>query len=504
MLAKNYAHRQTQKNLVERNRCTSFKHHPDRTTADWCDVGQVTIDILHDDILLCIFKVYVNGTYKREEWRTLVHVCRRWRTLVFESPHHLNVRLFCSIKTLVPAKLDIWPALPIVVYQHNFLQGQNLDDIIAAIKHNDRVCKIDFRHFFDIGQLEEIVSLMEVSFPALTNLKLVSHEMDRTVPVLPDLFLGRSAPRLQHLELDGFSFPGLPNLLLSATGLVSLNLRRISHSWYISPDAMVTHLSALTRLKSLTLEFEFRRSRPDQESRRFPPTRTLIPALTWLKFKGVNEYAEDLMARIDTPRLDYLNMTFFNETVFNISHLSQLISRIPKFQAPDEARVAFSNNHITVTLSFPATGYERLVLGILCDESLAGQLSSITQLCRSFLPAFATVKRLYICQYGCCWGKRWTYRIQHSHWLQLLHFFTGAKDLYVSREITTYIVRVLKKLVGERTTSAKPECLLLFMVLSLVWFIALPSTIVLGSATNHFRVLLMHGSLACLAEALFS
>jgi hypothetical protein len=40
-------------------------------------------------------------------------------------------------------------------------------------------------------------------------------------------------------------------------------------------------------------------------------------------------------------------------------------------------------------------------------------------------------------------------------------------------------------------SSAKPECLLLFMVLSLVWFIALPSTIVLGSATNHFRVLLM-------------
>ena len=53
-----------------------------RTTTDWCDVGQVTIDILADDILL---NVYVNGRYKREEWRTLVHVCRRWRTLVFGS-----------------------------------------------------------------------------------------------------------------------------------------------------------------------------------------------------------------------------------------------------------------------------------------------------------------------------------------------------------------------------------------------------------------------------------
>jgi hypothetical protein len=77
MLAKHYALGQTQKNLVERDRCTSFRNYPRRTTADWCHLGQVTIDILPDDILLCIFNVHVNGTYKREEWRTLVHVCRR-------------------------------------------------------------------------------------------------------------------------------------------------------------------------------------------------------------------------------------------------------------------------------------------------------------------------------------------------------------------------------------------------------------------------------------------
>jgi hypothetical protein len=420
------------------------------------------MDILPDDVLLCIFNVYVNVPYKREEWRTLVHVYRRWRTLIFGSPHHLNVQLFCSIRTPVPAKLDIWPALPIVVYQHNFRE-QKMDNVIAAIKHNDRVCMIDFRSPFDIGQLEQIVSVMEVPFPALTNLRLTLDEMDRTVPVLPDLFLGRSAPRLQHLELDGFSFPRLPNLLLSSTGLVFLELRRIPHSWDISPDVMVTHLSALTRLKTLTLEFEFRRSRPDRGSRHYPPpTRTLIPALTRLKFEGINEYAEDLVTRIDTPRLDNLDMTFFKETKFNISQLSQFISRrAPKFQAPDEARVAFSDHHITATLSFPAPGYERLVLGILCDES-AGQLSSLTQLCRSFLPAFAMVERLYICQYGYSWRQRWKHGIQHSHWLQLLHFFIDAKDLYVSREITIFIVRVLKKLVGKRTTEVLPALQNLF------------------------------------------
>jgi hypothetical protein len=107
MLAKNYARGQMQKNLIEQDRCTSFRHHPHRTTADWCDVGQVSIDILFDDILLCIFLAYMDGFLMWREWHNLVHVCRRWRTLVFGSPHHLNLRLFCSGWTPVSTGLDI-------------------------------------------------------------------------------------------------------------------------------------------------------------------------------------------------------------------------------------------------------------------------------------------------------------------------------------------------------------------------------------------------------------
>jgi hypothetical protein len=54
----------------------------------------------------------------------------------------------------VTKKLDIWPALPIVVHHRPYRKGK-LDNLIAAIKHNDRVCNIDFRTFFDISQLEE-------------------------------------------------------------------------------------------------------------------------------------------------------------------------------------------------------------------------------------------------------------------------------------------------------------------------------------------------------------
>ena len=363
-------------------------------------------------------------------------------------------------------KLKIWPVLPISVYHSDF-RGKEVNNLIAAIKHNDRVCNIEFRSLIDKWQVKKIMSAMLVPFPVLTNLYLTLDEWGTsTVSVLPDLFLGRSAPRLRHLELEGFSFPGLPSLLLSTTGLVSLELRRIPHSWYISPDVMATHLSALTHLELLTLEFEFHRPRSDRETRHSPPpTQTLtIPALTRLGFEGSNEYAEDLVTRIDTPRLDNLVITFFPETLFDISHLSQFISRcVPNFEAPDEARVAFSDEHITTTFSFPAPrgGYGRLVLGILCDES-AGQLSSLIQICRPLMPTFTMVEQLFLNQYGYCWRQRWKHGIQHSHWLQLLHLFPDAENLYISSEITTYIVPVLKMLVGERTTEVLPALQNLF------------------------------------------
>ena len=71
------------------------------------------IDILPDDILLETFDFYV-GTFswyetktRIEEWQSLVHVCRRWRSLVLASPRRLNLQLYCTPKTPARDTLDI-------------------------------------------------------------------------------------------------------------------------------------------------------------------------------------------------------------------------------------------------------------------------------------------------------------------------------------------------------------------------------------------------------------
>ena len=52
-----------------------------------------------DDVLLEVFDFYVAGdmySKDREAWQTLVHVCRRWRSIVFGSPRRLDLQLVCT------------------------------------------------------------------------------------------------------------------------------------------------------------------------------------------------------------------------------------------------------------------------------------------------------------------------------------------------------------------------------------------------------------------------
>jgi hypothetical protein len=208
-----------------------------------------------------------------------------------------------------------------------------------VLERSDRVCRISLTNVSS-SDLEE----MQQPFPELLFLFLQSVDM----PVVPDSFLGGSAPRLRYIELSKVPFLGLPKLLLSTTHLVTLRLRYIPHSGYISPEAMVAALSVLTSLEELTLRFQSPQSFPDRASRRPPPsTRSVLPVLTRLWFKGVTEYLDDLVARIDAPRLNDLQITFFNYIVFNTLRLIQFISCTPTLRALEKAHITPRNDQIS-------------------------------------------------------------------------------------------------------------------------------------------------------------
>jgi F-box-like len=300
-----------------------------------------TIDVLPDDILLTIFTFHVNRRVSCEDnWHTLTHVCQRWRCIVFESPLHLNLRLLCTNRRPVRTILDFLPAtLPIVIRATS--GSRDMTNLIAALEEHNRICEINIQ-----GIQNTLFAEMEMRFPALTYLSLSSD--DEYVPVLTDSFLGGYAPRLQSLELSGIPFPALPELLLTTTDLVTLYLLDVPEPGFISPEAMVTVLSPLTKLQSLRLEF--RSPRLGSQAYRasphpLPRTRVALTSLYSLQFRGDSEYLEGVVAQIDAPLLERVTTVFFNHLLFDTPLLRHFISRTKALKALHRAemlRQAFS------------------------------------------------------------------------------------------------------------------------------------------------------------------
>jgi hypothetical protein len=325
-----------------------------------------------------------------------------------------------------------------------------VDNLIAALGQSNRVCQV--RVDLAGWQLKEVLAAMHVPFPELTDLRLFANGEK---PVIPDSFLGGSAPRLQYLLLDGIPFRGLPKLLLSATHLVYLELHDIPHSGYISPEAMVALLSVSSSLEILFLIFESHQSRPGRESRSLPPLqRSILPALYELRFTGVTEYLEELVTYIDTPQLDDMDITFFDQIDCYCPRLTQFINHTPNLRARDSAHVLFDNWSTSVALVACST--INILKIVISSRTPDRQLSSVAQVCDSSLYPLSTVKDLYIEHQH--WRLVWEeYPIGSTLWLRLLLPFTAVKNLYLSEEFAPGIASALQEPVGSRITEVLPR-----------------------------------------------
>jgi hypothetical protein len=230
---------------------------------------------------------------------------------------------------------------------------------------------------------------------------------------------------------------------------------------------VVTALSALTRLKVLHFGLEYLGQKFDQlhpdfpvESRRSPlPPRVILPSLAALKFKGSSEYLEELVARIDIPLLDHLDIIFtfyfFDLTiVLDTPQLLRFISRIPKFQAPENVRIAIDTKyrHFQIELwrSGQISNIVRLKITSMGPERL---FACLARFCRLFpLPILE-----------CLYIDGGQYSVQHhqdnaenTRWLELFRPFTSVKNLFLSVKFAPRIASALQGLVGERAMGALP------------------------------------------------
>jgi hypothetical protein len=422
---------------------------------------RVTICSLPDNVLLDTFEFCVvpdrwHTLERPVPWFDLVHVCQRWRYIVFASPLRLDLRLLCTERSPVRKTLDVWPPLPITIH----FSGVRLrveDNVIAALECPNRVRKISL-HKITIP-LERLVTVMQVSFLELEDLALGIEGPGGTVPPLPSTFLGGSAPHLRYFHLKHIPFPTLPRLLLSSNDLVDLYLWGIPHSGYISPEAMATCISALTSLTILLIGFKSPTSRPDPRTRRPPPlTRSILPALTEFSFYGVSEYLEDLVARIDAPLLDWMYITFFNQLVFGIQQLRRFIDHAPAFMPWDVAEIYINDAHAAMYLMSKRLRHVHLLgFKISCRE-VDWQVSSVAQIANQLSESFmSSIDYLFI--EDTTSGTTFEDSMDETQWLELFHPFIAVRTLRLhsgKARMGSHVVSALRGLSVESATQVLP------------------------------------------------
>ena len=159
-----------------------------------------------------------------------------------------------------------------------------------------------------------------------------------------------------------------------------------------------------------------------------------------------------MIARIDTPILEQLSVTFFVDLIFDIPQLHDFVARTENLRPFNQAEMRFSGRTITDILGSPT----RFELGIKCERS-DWQLSSMTQIFSQQLPLLSHVEQLEI------WAPRseiigWKddSDMDSLLWLKLFRLFIPVRSLYLFKTLLPSVATALQELTGGRTMEILP------------------------------------------------
>jgi hypothetical protein len=258
-------------------------------------------------------------------------------------------------------------------------------------------------------------------------------------------------------------------LLLSTRDLVNLALELFPVSGFISSEAMVDILSALTKLKTFRLNFDPSKHFHSwtHEARQRPPalTRVVLPALTKFDYEGNSEYLEGIVSRIDAP-LDRIAVTFTNNQlmVSDISSFSDFIGRTKIPNGPYRADTFFSRFNVEISL-FQRKGASDLKVLSLCIPclwySVDSQLSSLAQACHTLLPPLPSLELLGL--YNSNLLQHAEVENLNTRCMELLLSFTTVKDLVLHEVVGSSVASSLQELVAERGTEILPALQNIFL-----------------------------------------
>lgn len=274
--------------------------------------------------------------------------------------------------------------------------------------------------------------------------------------VLPDGFLGGSAPHLQEFYFHNLSFPSLPMFLLSTSNLTSLAFLEIPPTDYIAPEAMIACLAGMPRLENFVFGFQSTTPHPDP----IPPppvTRIALPALTSFALHSASEYLENFVAQLDSPQLHDIRVICWTPLLNTpVAQLPKFVDRTIGLKLPifGHAQVCYSNGFFSFLIYYPEidpfwdrypaqnpnTFIKRTVFSC---RRIGRRVLDIAQVLSRFSPAtFSNVVHLEV-------------EVEHREglpsprttsweWLFILRHFSAAETLRVSSEFSRSVAVALE------------------------------------------------------------
>jgi hypothetical protein len=266
------------------------------------------------------------------------------------------------------------------------------------------------------------------------------------------------APHLRHLALNGFALPIGSRLLTNAVGLVTLCLLMVHQSTYFYPNTLLQWLSFMPQLETLVISFLYPVCNRDVERQLVHMPLTIpiaLPNLHVFRLKGVKPYLEALVHRITAPRLEKLQIEFFNQLTFSVPRLMQFVSTINlTFKS---AKFEFHDEQVHVGV-YPHEETETYALSILVDCChLDWQVSSTAQILNSLSPTFSAVEYLTLEHSDHNRSSEEHNEADRTEWRKLLGSFRNVKTLRIAKGLVKELSRCLELDDGEFSLELLPE-----------------------------------------------
>ena len=392
-------------------------------------------------------------------WYNLAHVCQRWRNVVLGSAAYLGISLVCTNGTPVTDMLSHSPPLPLVIdyfsNEDNNFTAEDEEAAILALRQYDRVRRV--RLYMPPSSLQKFVTTMDEEYPILEYLIIYHPGEDKTtILTFPETL---QAPHLRHLVLQGFALPTGSRLLTTPMGLVTLGLAVVHPSTYFHPNTFLQCVSSMPQLETLLISFIFpNRSRHlgGQVTHTAITTPVTLPNLLVFRFKGVTAYLEALLYWISAPRLEKLELEFFNQLTFSIPRLLHFVNTAENLRFKS-ARFEFSDKNVDVEV-YPHEEAKMYALSITVNCChLDWQVSSAAQIFNVPGPVLSAVEHLTFEHKEHSRSFEAHNEVDRIEWRKLLSSFRNVKTLRIARGLVEELSRCLKSDDGELPLEVLPE-----------------------------------------------